>query len=235
MNIPGVEPTIPINDDLTIAISDVHGCLKELKQLVEHCYRLLPNNNLKFIFLGDYVDRGPDSKGVIDYVRQLNAIALLGNHEDMMLEAIGNLSYSSEWRRHYGYITLPSFGVHQPFDTPQEYVTWMKELPYFYNDGLRTFVHAGIQRDRPLTMDEQNCNFMVWARHEFLNDPREEGGFVVHGHTPLMTNKPDLRKNRINIDTGCVFGGRLTAAIFGSKAVQPTHYIQDDGTFVAFG
>lgn len=218
---------------VTVAIGDVHGHLDKLTALVSHCRDRFEQVGLKFVFIGDYVDRGPDSKGVIDFVRTLpNTVTLKGNHEDMMFGAATSTYGMSDWMATYGHITMPSFGVQHIYDTPQHYLTWMNALPFYHTDGLRTYVHAGIQRR--VSLINQNRSFMIWARDEFMSDTSDNGGFVVHGHTPLSSGRPDLRKNRINLDTGACFGGPLTGAVFTAKQVPPSHYIQNDGTFKAF-
>lgn len=220
---------------LTVAIGDVHGELDKLKALLQACKEHLARADVQYIFLGDYIDRGPDSKGVIDLVREMNAITLVGNHETMLLEAIdgGNL-LQYQWDHSYGKITTYSFGVETCLGIPVEYTTWMRSLPYFHNDSLRTFVHAGIQRWRPILESTQSKDYMTWARDEFMNDPSLEGGFVVHGHTPRPGCPPDLRENRLNLDTGACFGGLLSAAVFDGKKPGPTHFIQHTGQLVAF-
>lgn len=226
---------------LTVAIGDIHGCLKELEQLVERVQKNF-SDPIQWITIGDYVDRGPDSKGVIDFVRNLKAIALKGNHEDMLVKAYRGAPYQRyEWDQSYGRLTTPSFGVTKLEDIPLEYILWMERLPYFHieypaGDMQRVFVHAGIQRRYPVTMQSQNRDYMIWARDEFLLDERMDGGYVVHGHTPVchLVGVTNRCSNRVNLDLGCCFGGLLTAAVFQCNRAQPVYTVSHTGKVSAF-
>ena len=113
-----------------------------------------------------------------------------------------------------------------PANYPNAHVDWLRSLQLSHNDGRRFFVHAGIDPEKPL--DAQQDSDLIWIREPFLSDRRDHGRLIVHGHTPLMTNKPDLRANRLNIDTGAVFGGPLTAAVFGDTEIKPIAFVQVD-------
>jgi serine/threonine protein phosphatase 1 len=220
----------------TLAIGDVHGCLDQLKALIAAYEKNFPGEETRYVFIGDYIDRGPDSKGVLDFSRRMKekgeTIRLMGNHEKMLWEAyFGDTHSQYQWTASYG-DTMDSFGVQEIYDIPRSYIEEMMNLPYFFNDGLRTFVHAGIQRSLRLSMDTQNKDYMVWARDEFMMDMRPNGGFVVHGHTPLRSDWPDLHHNRLNLDTACVFGGVLTGAVFNDVDNKPTHFINHHGLVV---
>lgn len=218
-------------EKITVAIGDVHGCLDQLKALVGHVRTEFPDNEIQWIFVGDYIDRGPDSRGVIQFVNELpNTIALKGNHEDMLTTAWRSSDgyRQAQWDHEYGKITCKSFDVEQCGDIPMSYIRWMEERPYYHQDSMgRVFVHAGIQRNLPLSMTAQSKQYMIWARHEFMLDP-DPSVFVIHGHTPVFGG-PDLHHNRVNIDTGCVYGGLLTAAVFGSNSIKPSHFIFHTG------
>ena len=94
-----------------------------------------------------------------------------------------------------------------------------------HDDGRRFFVHAGIDPARPL--DRQNRHDLLWMREPFLSDPRDYGRFIVHGHTPIKGGQPDLRVNRVNIDTAAVLGGPLTAAVFDEVQTAPIGFLQE--------
>lgn len=221
----------------TLAIGDVHGCLDELKALVEHFNKSFDDTvEKRIVFIGDYIDRGADSKGVIDYIQELeklmSVIALMGNHEQMIVDAyFGDNHDEYEWTASYDH-TLKSFGVESVSEIPKAYIQWMADRPYFRNDGLRTYVHAGIQRSLRLSMETQNPSYMIWARDEFMYDMRKDGGFVVHGHTPQFDPWPDFRGNRLNLDTAAVFGNVLTGAVFDDVNAYPTHFINHQGKVI---
>lgn len=93
-----------------------------------------------------------------------------------------------------------------------------------YDDGARLFVHAGVNPEKPL--DAQGDRDLLWIRQPFLSDGRDYGRLIVHGHTPRLDGQPELRSNRVNLDTGAVYGGPLTAAVFTEGAVRPAAFLQ---------
>lgn len=216
---------------ITVGVGDVHGESDKLDSLIINVERardqLYPGANIRWVFIGDYIDRGWDSKGCIDRVINLNALALMGNHEKMLLDAYDGF-YTADWMHSYGDPTCPSFGVHHVREIPGEYITWMRSLSYFYHDGIRTFVHAGIDR-RIESLEKQHPETLIWIRDKFLYDSSPNGGFVVHGHTPKIGGLPDLKHNRVNLDTGAVFGGELSAAIFTDEKPEPQYFVTASG------
>jgi serine/threonine protein phosphatase 1 len=202
----------------TYAIGDVHGCLDQLERLVDLCERDAASERVKFIFLGDYIDRGPDSRGVIDFLINLQKyspdeiICLRGNHEDLLLAALESEDAELHWRQNGAAATLKSYRAQSPADIPDKHIYWIRSLPLFHDDGHRYFVHAGIHPDRPI--NEQRPRDLLWIREPFLSSIANFGRFIVHGHTPISTGAPDLRTNRLNLDTGAVYGRSLTAAVF---------------------
>ena len=213
---------------LTYAIGDSHGCLAQLQNLIEQCELHAGEERSRFVFLGDYVDRGPDSRGVLDLLTDLQKcspdeiLCLLGNHEDMLLAAIENEMNEARWLQNGGDQTLRSFRAARAVDIPHKYETWLRSLPKFFDDGRRFFVHAGIQPDRPL--DQQDEHDLLWIREPFLSDGRDYGRLIVHGHTPLTDGVPDQRQNRLNIDTAAVYGRALTAAVFFDDIIEPIRF-----------
>ncbi len=214
------------------AVGDVHGCLELLDGLLariaaDHAARGQAEGRL--VFLGDLVDRGPDSAGVIARVRELQADdrwrvdALMGNHEESFLRALdgqpGALRFflkigGRETLFSYGlspddYPALPYEGVrewmhaHVPADDRE----WLRGLGEQVRAGDYLFVHAGIRPDVPL--DEQEGQDLRWIRSEFLEYAADHEAMVVHGHT--ITSRVDERSNRIGIDTGAYASGVLTA------------------------
>ncbi len=217
---------------LIFAIGDIHGSLSKLQSLIERCERYAEGRPKTFIFLGDYIDRGPESAGVIGHLLDLQSrmpeliIALKGNHEAMVLDVIDGTIPAHYWLAQGGAETLQSYGASRARELPGPHVDWLRSLRLSYNDGRRFFVHAGIDPEKPL--DAQQDADLIWIREPFLSDRRDHGRLIVHGHTPLTTRKPDLRANRLNIDTGAVFGGPLTAAVFGDTEIKPIAFVQVD-------
>jgi len=206
----------------TYAIGDSHGCLAQLQSLIEQCEVHAGEERSRFVFLGDYIDRGPDSRGVLDLLIDLQKwspdeiICLLGNHEAMLLAAIEGEGNEARWLRNGGDQTLRSFRISRAVGIPDKYQTWLRGLPTFLDDGRRYFVHAGVHPDRPL--DQQDEHDLLWIREEFLAHEQPFERFVVHGHTPVSA--PDLRPNRINIDTGAFATGRLTCIVIEGSIIQ---------------
>jgi serine/threonine protein phosphatase 1 len=217
---------------LIFAIGDIHGSLRTLRKLVAGCRQHADGRAMTFVLLGDYVDRGPDSAGVIRYLIELQAqpservIALKGNHEGMVLDVIDGTMAADHWIAQGGGATLRSYGAESARELPDAHVEWLRSLPLSYDDGRRFFVHAGIDPRKPL--DAQREHDLLWIREPFLSDRRDHGRLIVHGHTPLATSTPDLRTNRLNLDTAAVFGGPLTAAVFSEAEIKPLAFLHAD-------
>ncbi len=214
----------------TYAVGDVHGCLDKLKSLIAACCKHAGGDEMTFVFLGDYIDRGPESAGVVRYILSLQAdaprhvFALKGNHEAWALAVLDGLLPAKAWLRNGGAATLASYGAGDVGELPKAHLAWMRSLALTYDDGRRLFVHAGVDPRKPL--DAQDDHDLVWIREPFLNHEGDYGRLIVHGHTPLETAKPDLRPNRLNLDTAAVFGGPLTAAAFDEAETVPVAIIQ---------
>jgi serine/threonine protein phosphatase 1 len=217
---------------LICAVGDIHGSLRKLRKLSARCRQYADGRPMTFVFLGDYIDRGPDSAGVIRYVIDLQSrlqdrvIALKGNHEAMALDVIDGAAPAPFWLDQGGAATLRSYGAESARALPAEHVAWLRSLPLSYDDGDRFFVHAGIDPERPL--DGQREHDLLWIREPFLSDLRDYGRLIVHGHTPLAAGTADLRTNRLNLDTAAVFGGPLTAAIFADAEINPIAFLHAD-------
>lgn len=215
-------PRIP--DDLRIyAIGDIHGradLLTEILDGIDADQRRRPEvGETRLIFLGDYVDRGPASRQVIEILETgippgCRAVCLKGNHEDMLLKALISPAGQEIWLANGGEATLRSYGIHSHSSPASEVLDAFGAHRRFF-DGLALtheagdylFVHAGV---RPgVALGAQRPNDLMWIRQDFLGHDGDLGRIVVHGHTP--TSVPDVRSNRIGIDTGAWMTGALTA------------------------
>lgn len=191
-------------------VGDIHGCYDELCLLLDKIYKDANGEPHKIIFLGDYVDRGPDSKLVIDQIIQLEkvgCVALMGNHEDMLLS--GDYSYAEA--------TLHSFGG----TIPDSVLSWMQSLPKYYEDDTIIAAHAGV--DPTVAMDQQTDEYLLWYRY-YQNSAALLDRHFYHGHTPQL-NKIESVRDRTNVDTACVYGGHLTAALVGADG-KPVKFLQ---------
>jgi serine/threonine protein phosphatase 1 len=200
----------------TYVISDLHGRLDVLEAALERI-ELSPSGGT-VVFTGDYVDRGPWSRGVVERlmagptVDGWKWICLKGNHEDMMVGAIKGEYEQGWWVGNGGGQTLASY---PEFEVPADHVEWMEKLPLCYADGHRVFVHAGV--DETLTLKEQTEHDLVWSRVPKMRDYQHPEGYVVHGHTPFEDG-PIILGGRANLDTGAVWTGRLAVAVFDDDA-----------------
>ena len=215
---------------LIYAVGDIHGSLDKLEKLIAACEQHAGGRPSTFIFLGDYIDRGPHSADVVRLIMAMQSapgksvIALKGNHEAVALEIIDGAGKLALWLELGGAETLASYGVIDVHDLPRDHVDWMRSLPASHDDGQRLFVHAGIDPQKPY--DAQSEHDLLWIREPFLSDERDHGRLIVHGHTPRLTGAPDWRGNRLNVDTGAVFGGPLTAAVFTGEERDPIGFLQ---------
>jgi serine/threonine protein phosphatase 1 len=209
------------------AVGDIHGradLLIETIARIEDDVRRRPIQHSVEVYLGDYIDRGPDSKKVIDLLAvrlvENRAVCLRGNHEAMLEGFLEDPAYLCHWRQLGGMQTLASYGIfpHSRRETeadlqrrfrrvfPHTHDLFLQCLRYSFCYGDFLFVHAGI---RPgISIGRQDINDLIWIRHEFLDSAQTHGRFVVHGHTPVP--HPDIRPNRVNIDTGAWHTGTLT-------------------------
>lgn len=217
----------------TIVIGDIHGCYNELKSLLT---KLEANQKYqkgvdRLIFLGDYIDRGKDSKKVIQFIKKLqkdydNVIALKGNHEDM---CVNFFKYQDKtWEFNDCRDTLRSYkGCAELIRD----ISWIENLPLYYEDEYFIYAHAGINPNKPL--DKQSDYDLLWVRESFIYSLENFDKKVVFGHSPAqLVNESDkpyyTYAGNIGIDTGCVFGGCLTALIIEDDEVTGFWQIQKE-------
>jgi serine/threonine protein phosphatase 1 len=217
------------------AVGDIHGradLLIDIIARIEDDLRRRPVTYAVEVYLGDYIDRGPDSSTVIDAlaVRMVEhaAICLRGNHEALMESFLLDQIDFDRWQQLGAVQTLASYGI-KPHDgdtsenlrhrllgvLPRTHELFLQCLQDSYCCGDFLFVHAGIRPGIPI--ERQNAHDLIWIRGEFLDSDRDHGKFVVHGHTPVP--HPDIRRNRINIDTGAWKSGTLTCAAIEGTAI----------------
>jgi serine/threonine protein phosphatase 1 len=219
------------NTALTFAIGDVHGCITKLGDLMRRCTEYAGPRPHRFVMLGDYIDRGPDSRSVIKRLRSLceqrpdGVVCLMGNHEELLLSAVENPSEFALWIDNGGDATLKSYGAAAVADLPADDIEWIQNLRLCHDDGLRFFVHAGI--DPAVPLDRQSRYTMLWTRTHGP-DTFDPGRFIVHGHTPQHSGRPQQHPYRLNLDTGAVYGGRLSAAAFTAQQAAPIALLVGD-------
>jgi serine/threonine protein phosphatase 1 len=172
--------------------------------------RVVPTVADRVVFLGDYVDRGPDSAGVIDYLIEFAAafpetVFLRGNHEQMFLDYLDRCD-PTMFLVNGGRQTLESYSKRGMWPVPSSHRRFLDSLEHRFESDHHIFVHAGLRPGVPLA--EQTSFDMLWIRHEFLESDFDWGKTVVYGHTPWQA--PRLDGHRIGLDTGCVYGRKLT-------------------------
>lgn len=210
------------------AIGDIHGCHDQLLVLLAKIKAHAGRKPYLGIFLGDYVDRGPKSREVVNQVKGLVTgrgghgkwIALKGNHEDMLVGAAGNLSDRQMWVNNGGVQTLESYKDHM--DDLRVHAEWMKGLPLLHETENHVFVHAGLSPRYKIA--EQPEEVLLWIRNWQGDDP-DFGKHVVYGHTP--DKKPFLLKNSSGLDTGAFYYGTLSCGVFDeTKNSGPVEILQ---------
>ncbi len=217
------------------AIGDIHGRLDLLEKL--HLTILddakdafVSDMTVTLVYLGDYIDRGPQSKGVIDcmvgeWPSEINPVFLCGNHEATLLNFLDDHSVLNAWRNFGGVETLHSYGVdvsllretdgllriQREFKEriPPDHLQFYQTLQTTAMIGGYFFVHAGV---RPgVSLDQQKEDDLLWIRDEFLESNKFHGKVIVHGHSP--SEQPEIWPNRINVDTGAYLTGKLTCLV----------------------
>jgi serine/threonine protein phosphatase 1 len=222
------------------AIGDIHGRLDLLRRLqaliVDDAARSRAQRRV-LVYIGDYIDRGPDSAGVLDLLLDrplpgFEIVHLLGNHEDTFLRFPDDMAVGPSWLTYGGVQTLESYDVEVPPGSwrderelrrlqgevrkrvPRRHLEFMRGLPLTHIEGNYLFAHAGIRPGIPLERQERED--LLWIRDEFLHSSADHGKIVVHGHT--ISEAPVVLPNRIGIDTGAFHTDRLTCVVLDGSA-----------------
>ena len=226
-----------IDSDTTriYAIGDIHGRLDLLDQMIDKISRDMDEHGGKglTVTLGDYVDRGTDSRGVVQRLAHspfaTPYVALKGNHETLFEMFLRDPAFGPDWRRLGGLQTLNSYGVpvaslmvgkgyeaaaeQLQARVPPGHFEFLRSLNTSLDVGRYFLCHAGIRPGVPF--ERQSEQDLLWIREEFLNSRMDFGKIVVHGHTPV--EEPEVLPNRINVDTGAFATGRLTCAVLEGR------------------
>lgn len=214
------------------AIGNVHGrldLLRRLLHIIEDDIAKASGEEYSIIFLGDYIDRGPDSCGVVEYLTSLSVNGatcrfLMGNHESFMINLMTYGSTAIDvWFQNGGRETLASYGINisqrdSELDgssigkalkeaVPEHHKQFLESLHYSWQIGDIFFAHAGVNPNRAI--QDQLIKDLIWIREEFLLSEKDHGPLIVHGHTPRP--EPEVMRNRINVDTGAWQSGCLTS------------------------
>jgi len=220
----------------TYAIGDIHGCNRSLHALLR---QIGLGRGDRLVLLGDLIDRGPDSKGVVDSVRLLEkkgirVVCLRGNHEQMLLDARKGPADADRWFRNGGKATLESFGAKWIEDIPAAYITFFEAMPLWFETGGFLCVHGGIDFSIDNPLDDPDS--LLWRRQWYaeINHAWLGNRIILHGHTPLALSEIQaqhaaLEQQRyLNLDNGCVYAlrrprpsglGRLVALCLESKKI----------------
>ena len=217
-------------------VGDVHGCCELLEALLARIADELPEAQV--VTVGDYVDRGPDSRGVLDVLfrRRREVLCLRGNHEDMLLRFLDDPEANGRlWLRNGGVQTLASYGVDlaggagtgglAPIASDLraamgEVEDWLRDLPLWWRTGGIFVSHAGGDPNRP--PEDQDAHDLLWGHPDFGRTARRDALWAAHGHT--IVDEPYAAGGHIATDTGAFFTGQLTAALIVPGA--PVRFIQ---------
>ncbi|ADH86477.1 metallophosphoesterase [Desulfurivibrio alkaliphilus AHT 2] len=208
----------------TYAIGDIHGCREMLERLLALIKPQRERDTV--VVLGDFINRGPDSLGTVELLRRQQRLyrhflVLRGNHEQMLLDYLAGRNREI-FLANGGQATINSYlgghGDSAPEDDswlPPEHRDWLAALPCSYENEHGIFVHAGLQPG--VHISQQSRHWLLWARQEFLETDHDFGKPVIFGHTPFKT--AHITRNRIGIDTGAVYGGRLSCVVLPEEQI----------------
>ncbi len=232
---PVVEYTAEVPVDTRVyAIGDIHGrldLLQAMQAMIRADAETAAVSRKVVVYLGDYVDRGLESRQVIDHLMTnpmdgFDSVHLIGNHEAFLLDFLKDASVGTGWIMNGGDTTLYSYGVGLTLELPTEgryrqaqhdlrevfppaQLEFLLAMPHCHIEGDYFFVHAGVKPG--VVLEDQDPNDMMWIRGAFLRATNDFGKIVVHGHS--ISDEVEFRANRIGIDTGAYFSGRLSCLV----------------------
>jgi diadenosine tetraphosphatase ApaH/serine/threonine PP2A family protein phosphatase len=238
LRVRGRRPSLPAGQRI-YAIGDIHGRLDLLDQLLvrtEGDIASRPIASALYVFLGDYIDRGPQSRETIDRLiahgDTHESVFLKGNHEQIALKCLSDRGLFAQWMRLGGRETLVSYGVapESPMNgtpiaalqaafhdaLPQAHFRFFRDLQNSFACGDFFFAHAGVKPG--VALEDQKESDLLWIRGEFLSSQSDFGKIIVHGHTPA--GEIEVERNRINIDTGAFATGRLTCLVIEGASLS---------------
>ena len=206
-------------DGKRYVVGDVHGCARSFRSMIRGKIKLKKEDTL--FLLGDYIDRGPDSKGVLDIIMELqresyNVKPIMGNHEYMLLQSLEDEAEFENWKKNGSLQTLTSFGI--PEDKANEtnsvhlipplYIDFLRQMRFFEETDDFYFVHAGIGRG--IESPEEDLDTLFWSRREYYNRKILRNRILIHGHTPvslasIQDRVYDGEGRILNLDGGCVY------------------------------
>ena len=206
-------------DGKRYVVGDIHGCVKSFRSMIKSKLKLTKEDTL--FLLGDYIDRGPDSKGVIDFIMELqresyNVKPIMGNHEYMLLQSLEDEVEFANWKKNGSTQTLTSFGISEDKASepssvhliPALYIDFLRGLSYHEETDDFYFVHAGLGKDIENPKDDLDTLF--WSRREYYNRKILKNRILIHGHTPvsmisIQDRIYDGDSKILNLDGGCVY------------------------------
>lgn len=228
---PAPVTTRPAPDRPVWVVGDVHGCDRLLGQLLDRIATARVGTPADLVLVGDYIDRGDESRAVLARLPELDATCLLGNHEQMMFDFLDDpLTRGNRWLRYGGLQTLASFGIGGVTETTQgekleraadalrtalgvDLLHWLRARPLQWTSGNLAVVHAAA--DPALPLDAQPAEVLLWGHPDFPRLPRADGAWVAYGHT-IVPEAGEDAQGRIAVDTGAYMTRRLTAALIGT-------------------
>lgn len=207
----------------TLAIGDIHGCQLALRKMLE---QVQPVADDTIVLLGDLVDRGPASKEVVELLLDLRhkcrLVFIMGNHEEMMLDALADGEWADGWQRYGGVATVASYGG-EPDKIPSEHLDFLKTGMDYWESATAVFIHANLEPGVPL--NQQQPEWLRWTHLSGFERPLPSGKRVICGHTPQKSGHPLVLSDWVCLDTFACGGGWLTCLDLATDEYVQTNQI----------